>query len=173
MILRGTQHQRNAVTRGPGRLRANQAAGSQSARCPALPAPAGRPGKIFRKCTRRGTASRAPRVKYSNSDISVHINRFESVSSDDRADPSEESPSNPMSSTSTPHNEALAPAQARLAPREQEVLRHIAAGHTYAQTARRMGLSQHTVDAYLRRIRAKLGINSTAELMRLAISLGL
>jgi DNA-binding CsgD family transcriptional regulator len=36
-----------------------------------------------------------------------------------------------------------------------------------------MGLSRHTVDAYLRRIRAKLGINSTAELTRLAVSLGL
>ncbi|MFD7403372.1 response regulator transcription factor [Streptomyces sp. NPDC059866] len=78
-----------------------------------------------------------------------------------------------MSSTPTPYNEALAAAQPRLAPREQEVLRHIAAGRTYAQTARRMGLSQHTVDAYLRRIRTKLGINSTAELMRLAITLGL
>ncbi|MGW3726947.1 response regulator transcription factor [Streptomyces sp. NPDC000851] len=112
-------------------------------------------------------------MKYGNSDISVHINRFESVSGDDRVDPSEESPSNPMSSTPTPYNEAPTAAQAPLAPREQEVLRYIAAGHTYAQTARRMELSQHTVDAYLRRIRAKLGINSTAELTRLAIALGL
>ncbi|MGW1541594.1 response regulator transcription factor [Streptomyces sp. NPDC002309] len=70
----------------------------------------------------------------------------------------------------TPLVESPAPA---LAPREQETLRHIAAGRTYLQTARHMGLSQHTVDAYLRRIRAKLGINSTAELTRLAISLGL
>ncbi|MFF0034563.1 LuxR C-terminal-related transcriptional regulator [Streptomyces avermitilis] len=34
-------------------------------------------------------------------------------------------------------------------------------------------MSKHTVDAYLRRIRAKLNISSTAELTRLAISLGL
>ncbi|MEU3314967.1 helix-turn-helix transcriptional regulator [Streptomyces sp. NPDC006662] len=60
-----------------------------------------------------------------------------------------------------------------LAPREQEALRYIAAGCTYAQTARSMGLSKHTVDAYLRRIRAKHGINTTAELTRLAISMGL
>ncbi|MET9959863.1 helix-turn-helix transcriptional regulator [Streptomyces sp. NPDC006326] len=60
-----------------------------------------------------------------------------------------------------------------LAPREQEALGHIAAGRTYLQTARHMGLSKHTVDAYLRRIRAKLGINNTAELTRLAISMGL
>ncbi|OAH16413.1 response regulator transcription factor [Streptomyces jeddahensis] len=70
----------------------------------------------------------------------------------------------------TPYAEAPAPA---LAPREQETLRHIAAGRTYLQTARHMGLSQHTVDAYLRRIRAKLNINSTAELTRLAVSLGM
>ncbi|APU38551.1 MULTISPECIES: response regulator transcription factor [unclassified Streptomyces] len=60
-----------------------------------------------------------------------------------------------------------------LAPREQETLRHIAAGHTYHQTARHMGLSTHTVDAYLRRIRTKLNINTTAELTRTAITLGL
>jgi DNA-binding CsgD family transcriptional regulator len=36
-----------------------------------------------------------------------------------------------------------------------------------------MGLSRHTVDEYLRRIRAKLDITSTAELTRLAISMGL
>lgn len=70
----------------------------------------------------------------------------------------------------TPQTEAPA---AVLAPREQETLRHIAAGRTYLQTARHMGLSKHTVDAYLRRIRAKLGINSTAEMTRMAISLGL
>ncbi|MFG2955343.1 response regulator transcription factor [Streptomyces sp. NPDC048291] len=60
-----------------------------------------------------------------------------------------------------------------LAPRERETLKHIAAGCTYLQAARQMGLSKHTVDAYLRRIRAKLDINTTAELTRLAISLGL
>lgn len=36
-----------------------------------------------------------------------------------------------------------------------------------------MGLSKHTVDAYLRRIRAKLNISTTAEMTRLAISMGL
>ncbi|OIK01657.1 response regulator transcription factor [Streptomyces monashensis] len=61
---------------------------------------------------------------------------------------------------------------ASLSPREQETLHHIAAGRTYLQTARLMGLSQHTVDAYLRRIRAKLNVHCTAELTRVAISLG-
>ncbi|MER7735671.1 helix-turn-helix transcriptional regulator [Streptomyces erythrochromogenes] len=70
----------------------------------------------------------------------------------------------------TPHTTPAAP---ELAPREQETLRHIAAGHTYLQTARHMGLSKHTVDAYLRRIRAKLNVNNTAEMTRIAITLGL
>ncbi|MGW7437843.1 response regulator transcription factor [Streptomyces sp. NPDC054849] len=70
----------------------------------------------------------------------------------------------------TPHTQAPA---ATLAPREQEALRHIAAGRTYLQTARHMGLSKHTVDAYLRRIRAKLNVHTTAELTRLAMTLGL
>ncbi|MEU6578562.1 helix-turn-helix transcriptional regulator [Streptomyces sp. NPDC046805] len=73
----------------------------------------------------------------------------------------------------TPPTPAAAAAAPALAPREREALRHIAAGRTYLQTARHMGLSRHTVDAYLRRIRAKLNITSTAELTRLAISLGL
>ncbi|MGW7438453.1 response regulator transcription factor [Streptomyces sp. NPDC054849] len=76
-----------------------------------------------------------------------------------------------MSLTLTmPHTQAPA---ATLAPREQEALRHIAAGRTYLQTARHMGLSKHTVDAYLRRIRAKLNVHTTAELTRLAMTLGL
>ncbi|MGW6844898.1 response regulator transcription factor [Streptomyces sp. NPDC054958] len=73
-----------------------------------------------------------------------------------------------------PQTEATATATApTLAPREQEALRHIAAGCTYLQTARQMGLSKHTVDAYLRRIRAKLNISTTAEMTRMAISMGL
>jgi DNA-binding CsgD family transcriptional regulator len=36
-----------------------------------------------------------------------------------------------------------------------------------------VGFSRHTADACLRRIRAKLDINTTAELTRPAISLGL
>ncbi|MFF8264627.1 response regulator transcription factor [Streptomyces virginiae] len=73
----------------------------------------------------------------------------------------------------TPHTTTTAASTPALAPREQEALRHIAAGHTYLQTARHMGLSKHTVDAYLRRIRAKLNVNTTAEMTRIAIALGL
>ena len=75
-----------------------------------------------------------------------------------------------MSLTPTASIEAPAPT---LAPRELETLRHIAAGCTYLQAARQMGVSPHTIDAYLRRIRTKLNINTTAELTRWAITLGL
>lgn len=60
-----------------------------------------------------------------------------------------------------------------LSPRERQVLRHIAAGLTYRCAARRMGISVHTVDDYIRRIRAKYGVHAHAELIRLALQLGL
>ncbi|MCF3136803.1 response regulator transcription factor [Streptomyces olivochromogenes] len=78
-----------------------------------------------------------------------------------------------MSDPPTPRTGAPVPVCPGLTPRERETLRHIAAGRTYVQAARAMGLSPHTVDAYLRRIRAKLDAASTAELTRLAIALGL
>lgn len=52
-------------------------------------------------------------------------------------------------------------------------LKHIVAGCTCLQAARQTGLAKHTVDAYQRRVRAKLDITTTAELTRPAISLGL
>ncbi len=55
-----------------------------------------------------------------------------------------------------------------LAPREGDVLRHIAAGHTHAQTAVRMGVSVATVETYLQRIRKKFAIDTPAHLARLA-----
>ncbi|MEW2194055.1 response regulator transcription factor [Streptomyces microflavus] len=52
--------------------------------------------------------------------------------------------------------------------REREVLSHIAKGFTYAATAHRLGLSPHTVDTYVRRIRAKSGVRNRTELVLLA-----
>ncbi|OPC78841.1 hypothetical protein B4N89_32415 [Embleya scabrispora] len=63
-------------------------------------------------------------------------------------------------------------AEAALTPRELQVLWHVAQGDTYARTARCMGISVHTVDAYLRRIRTKLGVATRAELIRLAMAPG-
>jgi DNA-binding CsgD family transcriptional regulator len=61
-------------------------------------------------------------------------------------------------------------AEAVLTPRELQVLWHVAQGSTYARTARCMGISVHTVDAYLRRIRGKLGVATRAEMIRLAVA---
>ncbi|MEU6221492.1 helix-turn-helix transcriptional regulator [Streptomyces sp. NPDC047022] len=55
-----------------------------------------------------------------------------------------------------------------LSDRELEVLGYLAEGHTYTSIARRMNLSPHTVDTYLRRIRGKAGVSNRAHLMVLA-----
>lgn len=59
---------------------------------------------------------------------------------------------------------------ADLSPREQEVLGHIAEGFTHGQVARRIGISQHTVDTYVKRIRSKLGAGNKAQLVRAALT---
>ncbi|MGW2640688.1 response regulator transcription factor [Streptomyces sp. NPDC001348] len=56
-----------------------------------------------------------------------------------------------------------------LSDREREVLSYLAEGHTYLSIARRLNLSPHTVDTYLRRIRGKAGISNRAHLMILAL----
>lgn len=56
-----------------------------------------------------------------------------------------------------------------LSRREREVLVHLAEGHTYCTIARRMGLSIHTVDTYLRRIRGKTGATTRVQLAFLAM----
>jgi DNA-binding NarL/FixJ family response regulator len=59
--------------------------------------------------------------------------------------------------------------EAALSPREQEVLRHVATGLTHAQIATRLGISRHTVDTYVKRIRSKTGIGNKADLTRAAV----
>lgn len=59
-----------------------------------------------------------------------------------------------------------------LTEREHQVLEHLAAGATYRVIARRMNLSPHTVDTYLRRIRGKTGAVNRTQLALLAFSLG-
>ena len=85
----------------------------------------------------------------------------------------DEAPGTPTALPSMGHSQPSTVGRPALAPREQEVLQHISQGRTYLQTARRMGVTGHTVDTYLRRIRSKHGIGTKAELTRLAISLGL
>ncbi|WP_182524409.1 alpha/beta fold hydrolase [Nocardioides dongkuii] len=54
------------------------------------------------------------------------------------------------------------PAASTLSPREAEVLRLVAAGHTDAQIARELTLSAHTVHRHVSNIRTKLGVPSRA-----------
>jgi DNA-binding NarL/FixJ family response regulator len=56
-----------------------------------------------------------------------------------------------------------------LSQREEQVLSQISHGLTHGQIATRLGISPHTVDTYVKRIRAKLGVGNKAELTRLAL----
>lgn len=56
-----------------------------------------------------------------------------------------------------------------LSEREEQVLGQIAHGLTHGQIATRLGISPHTVDTYVKRIRAKLGVGNKAELTRAAL----
>ncbi|MFE9968229.1 helix-turn-helix transcriptional regulator [Streptomyces sp. NPDC005525] len=58
-----------------------------------------------------------------------------------------------------------------LSERERQVLGFIADGLTHAQAARRLGISQHTVDTYVKRIRGKLELGNKAELARAALAM--
>jgi len=56
-----------------------------------------------------------------------------------------------------------------LSPRERQVLRQISRGLTHSQVARVLGISRHTVDTYVKRIRFKLDLGNKAELTRAAL----
>jgi DNA-binding NarL/FixJ family response regulator len=56
-----------------------------------------------------------------------------------------------------------------LSPREEQVLGQISRGLTHGQIATRLRISPHTVDTYVKRIRAKLGAGNKAELTRAAL----
>lgn len=60
-----------------------------------------------------------------------------------------------------------------LSEREVQVLRHISWGLTHGQIATRLGISPHTVDTYVTRIRGKLRAGNKAELTRAALLGGL
>jgi DNA-binding CsgD family transcriptional regulator len=56
-----------------------------------------------------------------------------------------------------------------LSVREDQVLQYIALGYTHCQIAQRLGISQHTVNTYVKRIREKLGVGNKADLTRAAM----
>ena len=66
-----------------------------------------------------------------------------------------------------------APAGPALSPREEEVLSLLAAGHANREIARRLRLGVRTVETHRLRLRRKLGISTTAGLVRYALDRGL
>jgi two-component system, NarL family, response regulator NreC len=63
----------------------------------------------------------------------------------------------------------LSQARPRLTPREKEVLRLIALGHTSVEIANKLGLSPRTIETHRARIHRKLGVATRAELVRYAL----
>jgi DNA-binding CsgD family transcriptional regulator len=69
--------------------------------------------------------------------------------------------------------EVAVAAEVRLTGREAEVLRLIARGCTYAQTAERLGMSANTVGTHIKNAYRKLGVHSAAAAVMRAIELRL
>jgi len=66
------------------------------------------------------------------------------------------------------------PSNARiLSPREIETLQSLALGHTYQETAEKMGISHHTAADHIKNIYRKLAVNSSAAAVYAGISAGL
>jgi DNA-binding CsgD family transcriptional regulator len=59
----------------------------------------------------------------------------------------------------------LQPARAQLSPREHEIVRMVAQGHSSKMIADVLGISSWTVCTHLRRIFAKLGVGSRAAMV--------
>jgi DNA-binding CsgD family transcriptional regulator len=60
-----------------------------------------------------------------------------------------------------------------LTPREQEILKLLAEGHTSRETANILNISTKTADAHRNNIRNKLGIHNLPGLVKYAITTGL
>ncbi|MBL7257223.1 response regulator transcription factor [Paractinoplanes lichenicola] len=57
-----------------------------------------------------------------------------------------------------------------LSPREQSIVELVAQGLTHEQIGRRLLISKHTVDTYVKRARSKLGAGNKADLTRAALT---
>jgi DNA-binding CsgD family transcriptional regulator len=65
------------------------------------------------------------------------------------------------------------PAAPALTPRELEVVRSLAQGFTYAETAARLGMSAHTVTSHIKNLYRKLDVHCAAAAVMRSIDLGL
>jgi len=61
----------------------------------------------------------------------------------------------------------------RLTARESQVLRLIASGCTYSQTADRLGISLHTVNTHIKNLYRKLDVHCAARAVMRAVQLQL
>lgn len=64
------------------------------------------------------------------------------------------------------------PGSADLSPRENQVMRLIAAGHTNAEMAAELGISVRTVEMHRERVLQKLSLSSRADIVRYAVDRG-
>jgi DNA-binding NarL/FixJ family response regulator len=62
---------------------------------------------------------------------------------------------------------------AQLAPRDLEILRHLAAGKSLGEIAEALGLGYKTIANNCSLIKTKLGVTKTADLLRLALEAGM
>ncbi|MCY1221219.1 Transcriptional regulatory protein LiaR [compost metagenome] len=69
--------------------------------------------------------------------------------------------------------DTAAPGAVVLSVRENEILDLISRGYTYAETARYLGLSVHTVQSHIKNIYGKLAVRSRGEAVFEAAKLGL
>lgn len=67
----------------------------------------------------------------------------------------------------------VANVDSRLSPREQQVLRGVAAGRTNAEIGQLLFISEHTVKSHLLELRRRLGAQDRANAVHLAHRLGL
>lgn len=61
----------------------------------------------------------------------------------------------------------------RLSPKEGQILRRLAEGHSNKELARKLFVTENTVETHLRRIYGKLGIRSRTQAVARALELGL
>src|SRR5205823_11920730 len=64
---------------------------------------------------------------------------------------------------------AGSPANGGLSEREVEVVRHLGRGHSTDQIAAALGISPRTVSTYRDRLKEKLGVQATSELVMWAV----
>jgi len=70
------------------------------------------------------------------------------------------------------HSQVPTASLAQLAPRDLEILRHLAAGRSLGEIAEALGLGYKTIANNCSLIKTKLGVTKTADLLRIALEAG-